>query len=928
MNFNIDVVIFIGFLVATTVIGLRSSRGTNTIEQYAVGDRNFSTPTLVATIVATWISGEFFYSNIYETYTNGLYFIWVVALGNFLCIASVGFLFAPRMGEFLGKLSIAEAMGSLYGDRVRIITAIASFIGTAGLIGIQLKFAGLIFEYALGVPSIYGTLIATFMVTLYASLGGIKSVTFTDVIQFFTFGIAIPLSAYTLFTTVDNVNVIIDTLKTNSLFDYKQVFDFSNPLALKHLFLFLFFIIPDFSPQSFQRIAMAKSTQQVSRSFIIAAITCLFLALMMDWISVITLAINPFLDQKDAFRYVIFNSSYIGLKGAMLAGIMAMIMSTVDSCINSTAVVVVHDFFKPLKMTFIKNEIFAARIISIIIGTASLALSLHEGSLMELLVVTYSFYIPLITAPFIMAIFGFRSSEKSVILGMVAGLTTVIMWNHVFQVDSINSVALGMLANLIFLISSHYLLKQPGGWVGIKDTVPLMVIRNQRKLRYRRFLKNIKSFNLIKICKKNCPKGEGLISMLGLFVMVSAFSSTHTLAKEYQMHHAHLLDILYPITLCASSVLISYPLWLPSWKKTGLICVCWNIIIFSVLICFSLLMVLISNFAEIQLMVFMVNIIMISSLITWQWALFTITAGVAVSSFYYQCYLYVELDHNLLSSQFKIVYLLLLIISTLVAFLKPKQAYQERTEEKVGHLTGRIDSQEKQVQEALALKAEFIRNMQHEHHAPMTGVISMSEGLQEAYDKLNDKQRKDAINAIVKSAHSLKSLEDNLTTLTELSKPHYELKKEDIDFSELVYNRVHICRKLYEKNKEDREFILDIAEGIVINADKGYMTQLLDNLIINTISYCKKGQIRISLSKDIKNVHLSFTDEGIGIPKAELFEIFEPFTVSSKTHTPAGGRGVGLAICRRILEVHDGTVKAESDGGKGATFIVVLPRSK
>ena len=139
--FNIDGIIFIGFLVTNVIFGLTSSHGVKSIKEYAVGNRNFSTSTLVATIVATWVSGEFFYSNIFETYSKGLYAMWI-ALGDPIYLLFIGWFFAPRMREFLGKLSIADAMGYLYGDRVRVITAIASVIGTAGLIGVQLKLAG------------------------------------------------------------------------------------------------------------------------------------------------------------------------------------------------------------------------------------------------------------------------------------------------------------------------------------------------------------------------------------------------------------------------------------------------------------------------------------------------------------------------------------------------------------------------------------------------------------------------------------------------------------------------------------------------------------------------------------------------------------------------------------------------------------------
>lgn len=100
-------------------------------------------------------------------------------------------------------------------------------------------------------------------------------------------------------------------------------------------------------------------------------------------------------------------------------------------------------------------------------------------------------------------------------------------------------------------------------------------------------------------------------------------------------------------------------------------------------------------------------------------------------------------------------------------------------------------------------------------------------------------------------------------------------------------------------------------------------------------AYCISGNVlcRLAFADKIPgklltyhkdNIQLVISDTGIGIPKNELYEIFEPFTVSSRTKTPAGGRGLGLAICKRILEVHNGTVTAESDGGKGATFKAVL----
>jgi Na+/proline symporter/signal transduction histidine kinase len=926
MNFNpsIDSAIFIAFLTVTFFLGLYSSYGIKNIKEFAVGDRNFSTGTLVATIVATWISGEFFYSSIYETYSNGFYTTWI-SMGDHIYLFCIGMFFSQRMREFLGKLSIAHAMGDLFGKNVRIVTAIVGFISMSGLVGVQLKLTGLVFEHALSISNTYGIIIATIIVTLYSSLGGIKSVTFTDIIQFITFSITIPIVAYVLLTSVDSMQAVKNTLNTNPVFNLREVLNFSNPQTVRHLFLFLCFAIPTFSPVTFQRISMASSTRQIKQSFIIATIVCVLLDVMLQWIAILILSISPSLDSSEIFKLVILDSFYIGLKGLVLSGIMAMIMSTVDSCINAASVLIVHDFCNPLKFSWFKNELISARLISLIIGICSLFISLREGSLLDLLVMTFSFYMPIVSLPFIMAILGFRSSEKSVLLGMLSGFTAVIMWDYVFKIEIGNSIPIGMLANLIVLMASHYLLKQPGGWVGIKQSKELIEEQRLKKISREKLWLKIKNFSIIGFCKQNYPKGDGLIALTGLFIMITMFTSTQSLPPEYLTKYSVLMDYVYPLCFVCSSLLMSYPLWLPYWKEKELVAILWNFVSFFILVCFSFFMVLISNFSPVQLIAFMANIFALSTLNKWQSTLFYILFG--VGSIYLCDHYFMHLSFvgpKSISVQFQIIYLLLLICTTLMAFLKPRQDYQELIEEKNDHLSDRIKAKDEEVEEALALKGEFIRNIQHEYHAPMTGMISTLETLHNSYDKLNDNLRKGAVATIFESSAKLQSYDDNIKTLARLEKPNYELKKKNLDLGNLLLDRINICRKLYEKNPGDREFIIKIEEGLILSLDKNYIIRLIDNLIINAIIYCPKGKIQIDLHKTVSNIELTIQDEGIGIPVSELLEIFDPFKVSSKTKTPAGGRGVGLAVCKRIAEIHEGSIMAESDGIKGTLFRVML----
>ena len=103
MNFDIDSIIFIGFLLINLAVGIFFGRNIKSIKEYAVGNRDFSAATIAATIAATWIGGGVLSQTITETYKQGLYFI-IPALGDSLVLFVVGYFFAPRMAEFLGSL--------------------------------------------------------------------------------------------------------------------------------------------------------------------------------------------------------------------------------------------------------------------------------------------------------------------------------------------------------------------------------------------------------------------------------------------------------------------------------------------------------------------------------------------------------------------------------------------------------------------------------------------------------------------------------------------------------------------------------------------------------------------------------------------------------------------------------------------------------
>ena len=211
MSFDIDSGIIILFLIINFSVGLFYSRGKTSLSEYAVGDKKFSTGTVAATVIATCIGGGFFSGAITESYRQGLYFI-IPAMGEPLCLIIIAYFFIPRMGEFLGNLSIAEALGNLYGKYVRVISAIAGIFLCIGIVSLQFKVGASIFKVFFGIDGFYAVLACAIITTTYSAFGGIKAVTITDVIQFFTFGTIVPIISLMIWGTLNDPYAILSTV--------------------------------------------------------------------------------------------------------------------------------------------------------------------------------------------------------------------------------------------------------------------------------------------------------------------------------------------------------------------------------------------------------------------------------------------------------------------------------------------------------------------------------------------------------------------------------------------------------------------------------------------------------------------------------------------------------------------------------------------
>ncbi len=920
--FNIDIAIFVGFLAVNLAVGLYYGRNVKNIRDYALGGRNFSTGALVATIVATWVSGSGFFITLSKTYSDGLYYL-IASSGMTISFIIVAVFFIPRMGSFLGKTSVAEAMGDLYGKEVRLITAVCGIIENIGGIAVQFKVFGNLFNYFLGIEGTYAIIIAAIVVVLYSAFGGIRAVTYTDVVQFITFGFVVPLIGIIVWNHTYDSGFTIAAALENSKFSWGNVVNFNNPKFWEMIPLMLYFIIPSIDSVDFQRISIGKNVAQVQKAFFISAFLFMVIKLVIAWIPFLIFNIDSTLQPTQIISYLVDNYTYTGLKGLVIVGIASMAMSTADSRINSSSVLFAHDINQVLKIKM--GDLALSKIFSIIIGFVGIYLALSKNDLLSIVMTSASFYMPIITVPLLLAILGFRSTKKTILIGMAAGFITVVLWN-IMDIE-MDSIIPAIIINLTFLIGSHYLLNQEGGWRKDRDyKTPLNT--NRQNL----IIKSIKlasKFRFLAFCKKHAPTNEFTYMGLGIYCIFYTFTTMYSTQVELLKDNGKIILAIYQIMMITGVLLAMYPIWPLSIKqeiKQKIVQFSWHIVIFYMLTFFSSFFVMVSDFGQLQFVVFTINMVIAIVLVGWKIALAMILVGFYLSMQFYKFYSGLEtIDFSIGSPQFIFMYSLMIVGTAIVIFFKPKQEHQELTEQKASHLGERIEEQDEELEKSFQLKNEFLRNLEHEAHTPITGITSMGQVLDESYDKLTEKQRRSAIKEIAKSSERLSSLVNNLIDLSKLSSLSYKINKKPVDLSNLVYDRLEYCKKLYLNSKE-LEFLVQVEENIMVNCDEHYMKTTLDNLIINAIQYSKEGTITLKLGTVDGAIEFAIADEGIGIPPLELKDVFRSFTVSSKTKTPAGGRGVGLALCEKTIKAHGGQIRAESDGVKGAKFVFVLPR--
>ncbi|HEY6588091.1 MAG TPA: ATP-binding protein [Nitrososphaeraceae archaeon] len=235
--------------------------------------------------------------------------------------------------------------------------------------------------------------------------------------------------------------------------------------------------------------------------------------------------------------------------------------------------------------------------------------------------------------------------------------------------------------------------------------------------------------------------------------------------------------------------------------------------------------------------------------------------------------------------------------------------------------------QYEKVKESEKMQKEFLNIAAHELRTPIQPILGLTEAM---YSKINDKKQLVILEVIIRNAKRLKRLTDNLLDITKIESQSLLLKKEKLNLNILIAEvlKDYVNK---QKNQQKIEIVYDFKhkEDINIEADRDRLVQVIHNLLDNALKFTTQNQQMIFVIIDKKNegkekeeVIVSVKDTGEGIPEKILSKLFSKFPVSNSTT----GTGLGLYICKNIVEAHGGRIWAENNSDEnGATFSFTLP---
>src|SRR5215204_6374344 len=435
--------VFLGLYFALLiVIGVQTIRRIETPEDFAVAGNRIIWPVFFGSLAASFLGGGSSLGNAGETFKDG--YVYMFAFFAFaIQTVLVGYFVAPRLKRYANAQTVGDIMENHYGSTARLLTGILSVAVCAGILGAQALAVGTIFNTILGVSTTVGILIGMSIVVLYSTFGGVWAVIQTDMLQFVFLGVFLPVTLIIGLIKVGGPEELMTSVP-NAHLSFMGTWTVSVFLA----FLLGETLVPPYTQRAFS----TPDPANARKGYMMSGIFAFFFFFVSASIGLVALALYPNIAPDQAVPTVVKNVVPVGLVGLVVAALLAVVMSTASSYLNSIAVVFVKDIYLP----FINPNLSASRKVwlerglSLVVGGAAILFAVSVPSIVDALLYSYALWAPTVIIPLILAVmWGFRS-KPAALSAIVAGGGVAAVWTWVLNEPfGITGLVAGLVVNVV-----------------------------------------------------------------------------------------------------------------------------------------------------------------------------------------------------------------------------------------------------------------------------------------------------------------------------------------------------------------------------------------------------------------------------------------------------------------------------------------------
>ena len=543
-----DIIIIASFLIITLLVGIFSGKGIKDVKDYSIANQSYTTIPILLTFLATMIGGDDTTGDLAEFYQAGIIYA-LPYLGFIISILIMARYIAPKFDyRFRGMISVSDVMEYFYGDKIARVTGVIATLATLGYAAAQNIALGHLISEVTNLSYKWSVIIAGGIVIFYTAFGGIRSVVVTDIIQFSILIVMVPIICNVALTHVGGLAALINTTPEThaSIFNREDLYEY--------IALFFIWLIPVncFFPAMIQRFLMAQNTKQISQISYIYAAVLFALLLIMICLSLSAVILFPDINAKQIIPHVINTLLPTGIKGLAISGMIAVIMSTIDSNLNTSGIIFTHNVFRLKQISELKQMQFN----TMLFGIFALCVALQDYGIINLIVFVQVALAIGVGIPLSAGLFKFKVHKNdfwSCLCCANIAMVLAILWQK--EINYISSFMILFFGFVSFFTS--YLIRRRKY---IKFSIKYNVIAKYLKFIQKGEIKKVLGFNkLIAFSNRSVNNYGANYLMFGVFSCINYIVPYFMWPHEIKSYYPLLLSLrIFAGLLCIGLLLKEY----------------------------------------------------------------------------------------------------------------------------------------------------------------------------------------------------------------------------------------------------------------------------------------------------------------------------------------------------------------------------------